>query len=49
MFRSGGEVEVGDGGGVVAGEVVFFEVAFLVVVHVVVEVAVDDDGSEFEL
>ena len=32
----------------VAGEVLFVAVACLVVVHVVVEVAVDDDGAELE-
>src|ERR1035437_5471916 len=48
MFRLCGEVEVFDGGGVVAAEVVFAAVAFLVVGHVVVEVAVDDDGAELE-
>src|SRR3989442_4436612 len=48
MFRSYGEVEVFDGGGVVAAQVVLGAVALLVVVHVVVEVAVDDDGAELE-
>src|ERR1035437_2361330 len=44
VFRSCGEVEVFDGGRVVAAEVVFVAVAVLVVVHVWAEVAVDDDG-----
>src|ERR1035437_7907481 len=48
VFRSCGEVEVFDGGRVVAAEVVFAAVAFLVVVHVCVEVGVDDDGAELE-
>ena len=48
MFRSCGEVESFDGVLVVAGEVVLAAVAFLVVVHVVVEVAVDDDCAELE-
>jgi len=48
MFRSCGEVEALDGVLVVAGEVVLVAVAFLVVVHVVVEIAVDDDGAELE-
>ena len=48
MFRSCGEAEVLDGGGVVAGQVVFVAVAFFVVRHVVAEVAVDDDGAELE-
>src|ERR1035438_2913670 len=47
-FWSRGEVEVLDGGGVVAGEVVLVAVAPLVVAHVVVEVAVDDDGAYLE-
>jgi len=47
-FWSCGEVEVLDGGGVVAGEVVLVAVAVLVVAHVVVEVAVDDDGADLE-
>jgi len=40
VFRLCGEGEVLDGGGVVAGKVAFFQVACLVVAHVVVEVAV---------
>ena len=48
MFRSCGEFEVGDAGGVVAGQVDVFEVALLVVGHVVVEVVVDGDGAELE-
>jgi hypothetical protein len=48
MFWSCGEVEELDAGLVVAGQVVFFPVARLVVVHVVVEVAADDDGAELE-
>ena len=48
MFRSCGEAEVGDAGRVVAGQVDFAAVAGFVVVHVVVEVAVDDDGTELE-
>jgi hypothetical protein len=51
LFRSCGEVEFLDGGGVVAGEVVLVAVALLVVAHVVAEVAevaVDDDGAELE-
>ena len=48
MFRSCGEAEVGDAGRVVAGQVDFVAVACFVVVHVVVEVAVDDDGAEFQ-
>src|SRR6266851_419922 len=48
MFRSCGEAEVGDAGRVVAGQVDVVAVAGLVVVHVVVEVAVDDDGAELE-
>ena len=40
VFRSCGEVEALDGVLVVAGEVVFVAVAFLVIPHVVVEVAV---------
>src|SRR5437879_5991643 len=48
MFRSCGEVEVLDGGGVVAAEVVFLAVALLVVAHIVGEVSVDDDGAELE-
>ncbi len=48
MFRSCGEVEFLDGGGIVAAEVVFVAVALLVVAHVVAEVAVDDDGAELE-
>jgi hypothetical protein len=40
VFRSCGEVEALDGVFVVAGEVVLAAAAFLVVVHVVVEVAV---------
>ena len=48
MFRSCGEVEALDGVLVVAGEVVLGAVAFLVVAHVVAEVAVDDDGAELE-
>lgn len=48
MFRSCGEADVGDAGGVVAGEVTFAAVAVLVVGHVLVEVAVDDDGAELE-
>jgi hypothetical protein len=48
MFRSCGEVEAVDGVLVVAGEVVLAAVAFLVVAHVVAEVAVDDDGAELE-
>src|SRR3989442_15745687 len=48
MFRSCGEAEVGDAGRVVAGQVDVAAVAGLVVVHVVVEVAVDDDGAELE-
>src|ERR1035437_2289241 len=48
VFRSCGEVEVFDGGRVVAAEVVFVAVAVLVVVHVWAEVAVDDDGAELE-
>ena len=39
---------MGDAGGVVAGEVHIVAVALLVVGHVVVEVAVDDDGAELE-
>jgi hypothetical protein len=45
VFRSCGEADVGDAGGVVAGQVAFFLVARLVVAHVVVEVPVDDDGA----
>jgi hypothetical protein len=37
-----------DGDGVVAGQVALVAVAFFVVAHVVVEVAVDDDGAELE-
>src|SRR5260370_29858050 len=48
MFRSCGEAEVGDAGRVVAGQVDVAAVAGLVVVYVVVEVAVDDDGAELE-
>ena len=48
MFRSCGEAEVGDAGRVVAAEVDFVAVAVFVVPHVVVEVAVDDDGAEFQ-
>ena len=48
MFRSSGEAEGGDAGWVVAGQVVLAAVAFLVVVHVVVEVAVNDYGAELE-
>ena len=48
VFRSCGEVEAVDGVLVVAGEVVFVAVAFLVIPHVVVEVAVDDDGAELK-
>jgi hypothetical protein len=48
VFRSCGEVEAVDGVLVVAGEVVLAAVAFLLVVHVGVEVAVDDDGAELE-
>jgi hypothetical protein len=48
VFRSCGEVEVFDGGRVVAAEVMLVAVALLVVVHVGVEVAVDDDGAELE-
>src|SRR5271157_4282410 len=48
VFRSCGEVEALDGVLVVAGEVVFVAVAFLVIPHVVVEVAVDDDGAELK-
>ena len=48
VFRSCGEVEALDGVLVVAGEVVLAAVAFLVGPHVVVEVAVDDDGAELE-
>ena len=48
MFRSCGEVEALDGVLVVAGEVVLAAVAFLVVVHVVVEVAVHDDSADLE-
>jgi hypothetical protein len=44
MFRPCGEVEALDGVLVVAGEVVLAAAASLVVVHVVAEVAVDDDG-----
>src|SRR5271166_3776537 len=47
-FWSCGEVEVLDGGGVVAGEVVLVAVALLVVAHVVVKIAVDDDGAYLE-
>src|SRR5487761_1382541 len=47
-FWSCGEVEVLDGGLVVAGEVVLVAVALLVVAHIVVEVAVDDDGADLE-
>src|SRR5487761_1249372 len=47
-FWSCGEVEVLNGGGVVAGEVVLVAVAVLVVAHIVVEVAVDDDGADLE-
>ena len=47
-FWSCGEVEFLDGGLVVAGEVVLVAVALLVVAHVVVEVAVDDDGADLE-
>jgi len=49
VFRSCGEVEALDGVLVIAGEVVLVAVAFLVVPHVVVEVAVDDDGTELKL
>ena len=42
------EVQALDGVLVVAGEVVFVAVAFLVIPHVVVEVAVDDDGAELK-
>src|SRR5487761_1110291 len=48
VFRSGGEVEPFDGVLVVAGEVALGAVALLVVVHVVVEVAVDDDSADLE-
>src|SRR6266542_2200831 len=47
-FRSCGEAEVLDTGGVVAGQVALAAVAVLVVPHVVVEVAVNDDGAELE-
>src|SRR5450756_167657 len=47
-FWSCGEVEVLNGDGVVAGEVVLVAVALLVVAHIVVEVAVDDDGADLE-
>src|SRR5271157_2699198 len=47
-FWSCGEVEVLDGGGVVAGEVVLVAVALLVVAYVVVKIAVDDDGAYLE-
>src|SRR6266851_2861287 len=47
MFRSCGESEVGDAVRVVAGQVNVVAVADFVVVHVVVEVAVDD-GAELE-
>jgi hypothetical protein len=48
LFRSCGEVEAVDGVLVVAAEVVLGAVAFLVVAHVVAEVAVDDDGADLE-
>jgi hypothetical protein len=49
VFRSCGvEVEGFDGALVVAGEVLLAAVAVLVVGHVVVEVAVDDDGTDLE-
>ena len=48
VFRSCGEVEALDSVLVVAAEVVLVAVALPVVVHVVVEVAVDDDGAELE-
>jgi enediyne polyketide synthase len=47
-FWSCGEVEPLDGVLVVAGEVVLVAVALLVVAHVVVKVAVDDDGAYLE-
>src|SRR6266487_2054542 len=47
-FRSCGEAEVLDTGGVVAGQVALAAVAGLLVPHVVVEVAVNDDGAELE-
>src|ERR1039457_1928598 len=48
VFRSCGETEGLDDGGVVAGEVVLLAVALRVVAYVVAEVAVDDDGAELE-
>src|SRR5712692_10550487 len=48
MFRSCGKAEAGDAGRVVAGQVDVVAVACLVVVHVVVQVAVDDHGAELE-
>jgi hypothetical protein len=45
---SRGEVEVLDCGGVVAGEVVLVAVALLVVAHVVVKIAVDDNSADLE-
>src|SRR5260370_33101430 len=47
-FRSCGEVEFLDGVLVVAGKVVLAAVPLLVIAHVVVEVAVDDNGAELE-
>ena len=48
MFRSCGEAEVGDACGIVAGQVTFLQVAFLVIAHVVVEVAVHDNSADLE-
>src|SRR5487761_1417882 len=48
FWSCGVEVEGFDGGLVVAGEVVLAAIAALVVVHVVIEVAVDDNGADLE-
>jgi len=47
-FRSCGEVEVFDGGFVVAGEVVLVAVTLLVVAHIGVEIPVHDDSAYLE-
>src|SRR2546428_3262996 len=47
-FWSCGEVEFLDGVLVVAGKVVLAAVPLLVIAHVVVEIAVDDDGTDLE-
>ncbi|MGH3192652.1 MAG: hypothetical protein ACRDPY_41230 [Streptosporangiaceae bacterium] len=45
MFGSCGEAEFGEAGWVVAVEVGFLAVAVLVVVEVLFQVAVDDEGA----